>query len=331
MTKKSKIIIATFVGLVLVAFLLFKFLSPKSEPEKITIGYSQLRISLPIFVAQEKGLFKKYGLDVELKPYPTAQPMMEALVSGNIDVAGYCALPITFGTMAKSTDNKELVFISAILEDDSRQISKLIAKANARIDSIKDLKGKRIGILPTRAYEVRLKQILESNGLDVDKDQIIIQQVAPDLQKDALEKGTIQALFSNDPMTSIIISKGIGKDLSPDINLLAKTTGISPFYFGSFNVSKKFADANSDVTKKISLALDEAIDFINNDYKSAYVLMGKYFDPKFANLTDKYPKPFFKKTNEISNTDLIKMRQFYFENKILAKELPLTNAQFERK
>lgn len=329
MKKSATIIIGTVLALAIIVFFVVKYTKDSKTPEKITIGYSQLRISLPVFVAQEQGYFKKYGLDVELKGYPTAQPMMEALVSGNIDIAGYCALPITFSAMNKT--KKELIFITSIMEDDQHQISKLIAKNDAGINSIQDLKGKRIGILPTRAYEVWLKLILAKNGLDADRDNIIIQQVAPDMQKDALSSGNIQALFSNDPVATIVLTNNIGKDLSPNIDLVSQYTGLNPLYFGSFNISKKYADANPETVESISLALDDAISFITNNPKEAYLLMNKYFDPKFAPLADKYPTPLFYQTNKILNSDLQKSADYYFENKVITDKILQNNGQYSRK
>lgn len=66
---------------------------PSATFPEVTIGYSQLRISLPIFVAAERGLFAKHGLAVTLRPYDTAQPMVQALAEGKLDLAGYSALP----------------------------------------------------------------------------------------------------------------------------------------------------------------------------------------------------------------------------------------------
>ena len=78
-------------------------------------------MALPIFVANEKGFFAKHGLRVELVPYETAQPMMDALVGGSLEVGGYCALPITFAAMVRS--KTPLIFISSMMEDDAHPIS----------------------------------------------------------------------------------------------------------------------------------------------------------------------------------------------------------------
>ena len=86
-----------------------------TEQTNVTIGYSALRISLPVFVAYENDYFEDEGLNVKLERYETAQPLMEALVSGEVDIAGYTALPITFNCMLKS--NKDLYFVTAMMED----------------------------------------------------------------------------------------------------------------------------------------------------------------------------------------------------------------------
>src|ERR1017187_2364898 len=48
-----------------------------ADEAAVRIGYSKLRISLPVFVAQENGYFRAEGLRVELVGYDTAQPMID--------------------------------------------------------------------------------------------------------------------------------------------------------------------------------------------------------------------------------------------------------------
>ena len=67
----------------LVAIGLFTVLY-KKPAEEITIGYSALSISLPVFVAQEKGYFTEEGLNIKLERFDTAQPLMTSLIAGNV-------------------------------------------------------------------------------------------------------------------------------------------------------------------------------------------------------------------------------------------------------
>lgn len=45
----------------------------------MVIGISLLRISLPVFVAEQHGLLKKHGIDAEVRRYDTAQPLADEL------------------------------------------------------------------------------------------------------------------------------------------------------------------------------------------------------------------------------------------------------------
>jgi len=307
--------------------LLFVYGCSKQEPvkPKLTIGYSALRISLPVFVAEKKGLFKKHGLDVQLQKYETAQPMMDALVSGGIDVGGYCALPITFSAMVRS--KTPLLFLTAMMEDENHLISMLIVKKNSGISTIKQLKGKRIGILPTRAYEVWLQLILEKNG--VSPNDVIIQQIAPNLQASALASGSVAALFTNDPAATASLVKGFGELLVEEA-LVPKYT-YSPFYFGSFNVTKKFADTNPDMLKKIASALDEAIEFINNNPTEAKSFMAEFINKELEPLSTKYPDAYYKKSGEVTNDELNKYLKYYLDSKIIPETIDLTNSQYNIK
>ncbi len=304
-------------------------ISCRSVPSKqaqntndFTIGYAALRISLPVFVAQDRGLFQKRGLTVRLQKYDTAQPMMDALVSGTIDAGGYCALPITFSAMARS--KVDLLFLSALMEDQDHPVSMLIVRSDSGIKSISDLAHKRIGILPTRAYEVWMRTILLKNN--VDPNDVVIQQVAPALQPEALISGSIQALFTNDPGATNTLSHDGTKRLVQGAIVPEYT--YSPFYFGSFNVRKDWAAANPETVVKIGQALDEAIDVIAHDQAYAKSLMAKFIDPKLAPLSSQYPDSLYLNSKQVSNADLTKVYDYYKSVNVVTSPLGLTNDQY---
>ena len=55
--------------------------APEARPP-LEVGYSALRISLPIFVAERRGLFARHGVRVRLRRYETAQPLVEEVLDG---------------------------------------------------------------------------------------------------------------------------------------------------------------------------------------------------------------------------------------------------------
>ena len=311
----------------------FAFFGCNTTPKKVVINYAQLRISTPILVAREQGYFKELGLDVELKPSPTGQTVIDELVSGSTDIAGYSALPIIFNAMTRT--KKELVLVSALYENKEHPITRLIVNVDVKkagVFSIADLKGKRIGILNTKAYEVWLKLILRENGLDIDRDKIVIQQIAPENQAEAIKTGSIQALLTNDPVATKILTKNFGVELIPNSALVPQYTKMDDFYFGSFCISKKYADENPSIVKKISQALDKAIDYINQNPQACYEALNS--DPtikeKFGDLTQKYPKSFYKKTNEVKPSDLKTIFDYNKTNNIVLEDLNLTNLQYQQ-
>jgi NitT/TauT family transport system substrate-binding protein len=328
--KQRKNVTQIIASIAILTFLFFTGCggNGKKESDKdtqIVIGYPTLRIALPVFVAQEKGFFEKHGLNVRLQKYETAQPLMDALVSGSIEIGGFTALPITLSAMARSKTN--LIFVAGMFEDEKHPISILIVKKdNSPIKSIKDLRGKRIGILPTRAYEVWLQKILVANGID--PSEVIIQQISPPLQADALNSGTVDALFTNDPAATITVSRGIGIPLTEE-PLVPSVTGYNPFYFGSFNVTEKFANENPEKVKKIAKALDEAIRYISANPDSARILMTGYLPEPQQKFVSDFPNSFFRTTNEVSNTDLKNMADYYLKEKVLPTEIKVDGLQYK--
>lgn len=329
--KSLKYIIIGVV-VILLAFLLLQKTDKKEASnnngkilEKVEIGYSALRISLPVFVAQEKGYFKDAGLDVKLTRFDTAQPLMGALAGGSIDIAGYTALPITYNAMLRS--KKNLLFLSGMIEDQKHRISYFIVPKNTpKTFTIKDLKGKKIGILPTVAYKAWASEILKANSLDPEKDVELI-QIAPALSPSALESGQVDALFTNDPAATTTIQKGIGRLLSDTVEVPYYLG--DPFLFGSFNISKAYADEHPEVVEKIKVALNKAIDFVNEHPQEAKKLMVPYLHESQKDFVQFYPDALYKKVGDISESDFQKIADMYVEIGIIPSQLDVSGLVYK--
>ena len=314
MKNKKPLFIGLFI-IIAIVIAFFPFNGEKQDNE-ITIGYSALRISLPVFVAQEKGFFADEGLNINLERFDTAQPLMSSLVAGNIPIAGYTALPITYNAMLRS--ETELYFVTSMLEDQQHRISYLIVPTDTSQDfSISDLKGKKIGILPTVAYKAWIEEILRKNNVDLSEVEIV--QIAPALSPSALESKQVDALFTNDPAATTVLQQKIGRLLSREVEV-PKYLG-EPFLFGSFNIRKDFADANPEITKKVISAMNKAVKFVNSNPTEAKEMMKKYLHESQQPFVDFYPDALYQPTTETSDKKFQDVADQYLEIGIIPSVL----------
>jgi NitT/TauT family transport system substrate-binding protein len=296
-----------------------------AKSDTVTIGYSKLIISLPIFVAFDQGLFAKNGLDVALAEFETAQPLMDALVSGRVDVAGYTAFAITMNASIRS--KKALYYVSSLVEDAKHPISKLLVKKGSPIKSIADLKGKRIGILPTVAYKLWMEAVLAKNGID--PADVTLQHVMPPMSAAALESGSVDALFTNDPAAAAVLKSGIGKELVAGA-VVPEFLG-SPFPFASFNIDKGFADSNPAIVAKIVKSLDAAIALINADPAKAKKSMERFVKDTDKPLVPFYSDPFYLTSGQFSGADLEAVMARYLSLNMIPAKLELKDMALQAK
>ena len=297
--------------------------SEQATPEyaecELEIGYSRLRISLPVFVAAEQGFFDDAGLAVCLEQYETAQPLMQALVAGEVDVAGYTALPITFNGMLRN--GKKLRFVTAMIEDQDHRISYMLVPAESNITDVSELRGKRIGILPTIAYSKWLEAMLSSNGMS--DDDVLIQQVAPNLQPQTLQSGGVDALFTNDPAATTAIQLGVARLMNDDVEVPSLYE--DPFVFGSFNVTDKWAKQNPREYDALVVAINRAVDFINENPDEAKQDMVSFLSESFQPHVEFYPDALYYRTDEVTEEMFTEIASAYEAQGIIPSEIDLSD------
>jgi ABC-type nitrate/sulfonate/bicarbonate transport system substrate-binding protein len=286
----------------------------------VTIGYSALGVSLPLFVAHRTGLFADQGLHVKMRGYPTAHPLVEAIMDDGVPCGGFVAFPISLHRHART---RPLHYACAVAEDLDNPISFLLVRKGSGIRSIEDLAGRRVGVLPTKAYREWLKVLLARAGLGYDQVKldktckcmetcgankvpvervVAVHDVLPQETAAALRSGRVDALFTNDPGVTDAVQSGVA-DIFGDRPILPSLLG-SPFLFGSFVLDSKFVADRPDEAGSIVAALDEGVRFCQQDPAEARRLAATYLPPSCGDLSRGLGRPLFLTSRELDSVRL---------------------------
>ncbi len=263
----------------------------------VIVGVSSLRISLPVFVAAQRGLFAKHGVDVVLRPFDTAQPLPDELAAGRIDAGGYVAFPILFGPTAPAP---HLRVLTAVVEDAAHPLTWLLVKKGSGLHGTAALRGRKIGILPTVAYKQWLEAVLRHDGVGLD--EVTVLPIAPGLEIDALERGGIDALFTGDPMATSALSRGVAEPATdtPDV---PRVLG-DPFLFGTFAVTEQLATSKPALAHGLRDALDEAISILEADPAEGPRSMAPYVRESERPFVERYPRTRFLRSSQVGRDQL---------------------------
>ena len=256
---------------------------PTSSLEPVQLGAARLRISLPLFVAKERGLLARHGLAATLRIYETAQPMLEEVLGGRIDAGGFVAYPIVLQASSKAKDPPQVM--GSLVEDADHRLSYALARPGSGMRFPAGVAGRRIGILPTVAYQRWLEAILARAGGAIADVKVV--PIAPPLQAQALASGAVDLLFTNDPMATAMIAAGAA-EIVDDGPPCATHLG-DPFSFGTFALGGRFARERPEAARRLVAALDEAIAEIRRDPTGARRDLAAFLRPEERAAALRYP------------------------------------------
>ena len=258
------------VAVLIVIILLVVTAGAALSEEKVKIGYLPLTISLPTFVAAEKGLFEQAGLKVELTPFESGTLIIGALIAGRID-ANCSSATTGYWFAEQSTRDQFKIFLAYGTPSRKNPTFVAIVKKDSPLKDLKDLKGKRVGTYPGASSIELGKAIIRTQ---MDPEGVIFQEVPPTILISALAAGQIDAFFAPEPMGMIAISQGIGRHLVEEpLGLLGLERG---FAGAAFGFSAQFIKQNSLLAKKVKAVYYNAIDLMDKDRNAVRPLLSKY-------------------------------------------------------
>jgi NitT/TauT family transport system substrate-binding protein len=241
-------------------FLLAAASGAVAAEDVVKIGYLRIVMSLPTFVAQEKGLFEQEGLKAELIPFQSGTEIMDALIAGRIDAIGSNATT-GYWFAAQTAPDRFKIFLlygtTSMKEDNSFSV---VVKKDSPLKSLKDLKDKKVGTFPGASSVALAKAVIRTQ---IDPEKVIFTEIAPPNMIPALAAGQIDAFFTPEPFGMIAVSQGVGRYLikSP-LTLLRLKRGIPG---AAFAFSAKFLQEKPDQAKKLKACLEKAVDYIRTN------------------------------------------------------------------
>lgn len=270
----------------------------RGRPGHVVLGVSKLRISQPVFVAAERGLFARHGLDVELRVYETAQPLADDVMRGAVDAGGYVAYPIAF--LASQHATRPPHAVTELVEDRDHRLSYVLARPGSGLRFPRDAGGRRIGILPTVAYRRWLDAILRAAGHDPASVTAI--PVQPALQAQTLVEGGVDLLFTGDPMATAMLARGLA-EIADDGAPCATRLG-EPYHFGTFLLTGELVAERPDDAARLVAALDDAIEQMRAEPGAGPAAMAGYLRPEERAVVGRYPPTRFATSREVARDAL---------------------------
>jgi NitT/TauT family transport system substrate-binding protein len=178
----------------------------------VKVGVLKLTSSAPIFVGVEKGFFKEFGVEPELVYFQAAAPIATALAAGPLDVG---ATGLTAALYNIVLGGEKLWIVA----DKGREwpgyplVAIVVQKElwDGGLRSIKDLKGRRIGVTQLGStFHYHIGNILQKEGLALSDVRIVpLQAMAATVE--ALKGKQVDAILVPQPFPGAVEAQGFGR------------------------------------------------------------------------------------------------------------------------
>lgn len=232
-------------------------LPAQAQETKLALGMSGWTGFAPLTLADKAGLFKKHGLNVEIKMIPQKDRHL-ALASNAIQ----CAATTVETHVAWNANGVPIVQIFQL--DKSFGADGIAVRGN--ISSFADLKGKTIGVdAPGTAPYFGLAWMLSKNGMSM-KD-VKLATLSPQAAAQAFVAGQNDAAMTYEPYLSTVRN-------NPQSGKIMATTLDYPMVMDTVGCSPDWLKANPRAAQGLANAYFDALELIKSDPAKSNEIMG---------------------------------------------------------
>jgi NitT/TauT family transport system substrate-binding protein len=189
------------------AFIVSATASVASQAQEV-VRLGNLKFAHYGAVSYIKEIAPKCGIKVEEHIFAKGPDVMQAILAGELDVGATASE----GAITARANGAPIFLVAGFAKGGAR----LVARPDANIKSIADLKGKRVGVTRGGIQEVLLAAELAQNKLTMSdkpgKDVLVVYLAFADLNQALLGKD-LDAIMQSEPQSSQAINKGYGVEV----------------------------------------------------------------------------------------------------------------------
>ncbi|MBX0359335.1 ABC transporter substrate-binding protein [Halobacillus sp. Nhm2S1] len=222
--------------------------APLDKKATVVIAEDGAASGAGFYIAEEKGYFDDYNIDIKFTTFANSDDMLPALAAGEVDIAGGVSTASFFNAIAQGIDVK-IIADKGHYFDGSSYFSFVIREdLQDEIKDYSDLKGKRIAVSSRNAVDDYIFQrMLEHAGLTEDEVEFVLMSDFGNMLA-AMGNKSIDAALQIEPLITqgeaqdLHVRFGDATDFAPDAQI-AMVLGSPDFIEKDTDVSVRFMAA----------------------------------------------------------------------------------------
>jgi len=187
-------------------------MATSANAQQVVVGAAGNVGGMEIFVAQAKGFFAKHGLDSKIQVRSTGSALTKSLKAGQIDFApaAFTNLPVA---LERGFKVRGVVgYLGGMYQHSTHDSNVgIIARPGSGIKTIKDMKGRKIGVAFGTTGDLYFRTLLRNNGMTA-KDVKRI-NVRPPSHVSVLDTDGVDAVVAWEPNVTRALEKVKGSHL----------------------------------------------------------------------------------------------------------------------
>jgi NitT/TauT family transport system substrate-binding protein len=248
----------------------FPYQARAQAPLKIRLGQPPGTASaIPIY-AQQAGLFRKYGLDVDLQKMGSGTAIIAALVGGSLDIGNGSTFAVV--TAHAHGVPMEILAGGPVFDAaDPNPYGVLFVAKDSPLKTAADLNGKIIGLSSASGdlNAVSTQAWVEQHGGDWSSIHVL--ELPQPAMVAALTAGRIDAFTVQSPVTAIALSSGKVREFGRPYEAVARHFSIASWYGTS-----KWATENPQALQAYEQAIADASRYANSHWDAMLPLMAQF-------------------------------------------------------
>jgi NitT/TauT family transport system substrate-binding protein len=280
---------------------------PTSTPV-LKIALLPIIDAVPIYAAQQEGLFEKHGIKVEIIPVAAAPDRDQLMSAGQADGE----INETASVMLFNKDSVQLQIVRyALRPTSSSPHFYILASAKSGITKVDQLKGVEIGVSQGTVIEYVTDRLLEAHGFTANDIKVIPVPKLSD-RMTLLASGSLSAGAMPDPLATLAMQQG-------SVNVLDDSQ-YPQYGYSVISFRKAVIDANPSAVNAFLAALEEATTQVNQDpARFANILSDQKIVPE--PLLASYKLPVYPMKGVPSVDEWNDSMQWMLDNKLLTTKI----------